>query len=134
MTPAQKVKWLALAVAARWSGASPPPYPCEDVDDLYAAADVDDGMCDAIDEVRGSGEETGLRTGYSRHYESSAVAKRLPDGTWVGWTYWYGGGKHGEPSAVPWMEDAYGVTAREETRVVLVFERSGDDGEEVARG
>lgn len=27
---------------------------------------------------------------------------QAPDGTWVGWTYWYGGGKYAEPSAIPW--------------------------------
>lgn len=129
MTPTQKIKWLALAVAARWNGTSPPPYPCENVDDLYAEADVDDGMRDAINDVRCSGEETGLCTERAGYYENSAVAKQLPDGSWVGWTYWYGGGKHGEPESIPWMEDAYDVTAREETRVVLVFERS-DGGAE----
>jgi hypothetical protein len=43
------------------------------------------------------------------------------DGSYVGWTYWYGGGKHGEPESVPWMEHAYEVEMREETRVVKVF-------------
>jgi hypothetical protein len=43
---------------------------------------------------------------------------QMPDGTWVGWTYWYGGGKHGEPSAMPWIEDAYNLDCKEE-RVMM---------------
>jgi len=46
---------------------------------------------------------------------------------WVGWTYWYGGGKHGEPESVEWMEDAYFVGVKEETRVVLVFSKVEDE-------
>ena len=121
MTPTQKIKWLVLAKAAQWSEADPPPYPCPSVDDLYGAASERDELHDALNEVRCSGEETGLKKDWSRHYESKAVAARLPDGTWVGWTYWYGGGKHANPEEVAWMEDAYDVTAREETRVVRVF-------------
>jgi hypothetical protein len=124
-TPTQKIKWLVLAKAAKWNNAEPPPYPCANVDDLYAAAEENDGLCDAILEVRGSGEDTGLAVDWSYHYESKAVAAQLPDGSWVGWTYWYGGGKHGEPESIPWMEDAYDVTMREETRVVRVFARDG---------
>lgn len=121
MTPTQKVKWLVLATLAKWRKTAPPPYPCPNVDDLYAAEEGADDRHDAVAEVRGSGEETGLPTEWSRNYEANAVAKELPDGTWVGWTYYYGGGKHSEPGAIPWMEDAYTVTAHEETRVVRVF-------------
>lgn len=121
MTPTQKIKWLVLAKAAKWGGEAPPPYPCADVDDLYDAAWEREELYDAVSEVRGSGEETGIEAGWSRHYESKGVAARLPDGSWVGWTYWYGGGKHSDPGSVPWMEDAYDVTMREETRVVRVF-------------
>lgn len=125
MTPVQKIKWLVLAKAAKWCKEEPPPYPCANVDDLYDAADKDGAMQDARDDVRCSGEETGLEAEWSRHYESNAVATQLPDGTWVGWTYWYGGGKHGQPESIQWMEHAYDVTAREETRVVRVFSREG---------
>lgn len=125
MTPTQRIKWLVLAKAAQWSETEPPPYPCPNVDDLYAAAEERDEISDARSEVRGSGEETDIKsTDWSRHYENKSVAARLPDGTWVGWTYWYGGGKHSDPDSVPWMEDAYDVTMREETRVVQVFAKA----------
>lgn len=121
MTPTQKIKWLVLATLADWRKTPPPPYPCPNVDDLYDAEEGSDDLYDAANEVRSSGEETGLSSPPSRNYETTAVAKDLPDGTWVGWTYYYGGGKHSEPGSVPWMDDAYTVTAHEETRVVRVF-------------
>jgi len=55
-----------------------------------------------------------------RHYESKAVAMKMPDGSWIGWTYWYGGGKHGEPEAIDWMNEAYDVDCHEEEKVVVV--------------
>ena len=132
MTPTQKIKWLVLAQAASWAQEDPPPYPCDDVDDLYAEAEERDELSDAVNEVRASGEDTDIETkDWNRHYERKSIAAQLPDGSWVGWTYWYGGGKHGEPESVPWMEDAYDVTMREETRVVRVFAKSDGvrDGE-----
>lgn len=82
-----------------------------------------DGISDALNDFRSSGIRTELPCDYSRHYESAAVARELIDGTWVGWTYWYGGGKHGEPESMEWLDDAYDVKATEEMRPVMVFER-----------
>lgn len=75
---------------------------------------------DAMNEVRCSGQETGLPSPGSRNYESDAVAAQYLDGSWVGWTYWYGGGKHGEPEAVEWIEYAYDVDCVEEQKMVTV--------------
>jgi hypothetical protein len=80
----------------------------------------EDGIRDCVDEFRCSGIPTDLPAPTSRHYESKSVARELMDGTWVGWTYWYGGGKHGEPGAVPWMEHAYDVACVEEEKLVVV--------------
>ena len=132
MTPTQKIKWLVLDKAAQRREEDPPPYPCDDVDDLFAAAEGSGEICDALGDVRASGEDTDIETkGWNRNYECKSIAAQLPDGSWVGWTYWYGGGKHGEPQNVPWMEDAYDVTMREEKRVVRVFAKSDGvrDGE-----
>jgi len=41
-------------------------------------------------------------------------------GDWVGWTYWYGGGKHGEPDAIDWLSDAYNLIVTEEEKLVVV--------------
>ena len=74
----------------------------------------------AMSEVRESGMETDLPAEYSRHYESYAVAVQCPDGSWVGFTYWYGGGKHGEPEAIDWIEYAYDVNCKVEEKVMTV--------------
>lgn len=97
------------------------------VRERHSAAMEDDGYWDAESEVRGGTEKTGLPCDYSRHYEARAVAAQMLDGSWVGWTYWYGGGKHGEPGGVPWIEDAYDVVMTEERRVVRVFTRLAAD-------
>lgn len=51
-------------------------------------------------------DETDITADWSRHYESKFVAKELLNGKWVGYTYWHGGGKYGEPQAIPWMDKA----------------------------
>jgi hypothetical protein len=71
-------------------------------------------------DFRCSGEETDLPTDSSRHYECYEVAREMCDGTWVGWTYWYGGGKFGDPQSISWMADAYEVCVTEEERLVVV--------------
>ena len=92
----------------------------EGIEAAYERLDNEDFLQDARDEIRQSGEETDIPCGYSRHYESNAVAKKMDDGTWVGWDYYYGGGKHGEPSAMPWIDDAYFLECKEEEKVVVV--------------
>lgn len=136
MTPEQKLKWAALLwVKEHGYGekqdylekASSPPTG-EEIDHAWDALYEEDGdsCADGTSEIRGSfTEETGLPCEYSRHYEAKAVAAEMPDGSWVGWTYWYGGGKHGEPGEVDWMEYAYDLTYGEETRTVKVWQKIG---------
>ena len=104
----------------------------EKIDAAFEAIEeqyLDDEVSEAESELRGSyTHETGIKCDYSRHYESKAVARQFGD-KWVGWTYWYGGGKHGEPGSVEWMEHAYFVEAKEETQVVLVFSKPEQEGE-----
>lgn len=101
----------------------------KNVDEVYSSIDDSedsDTLHEMESEFRSSyTHETGIECDYSHHYESKSVACKLRDGRWVGWTYWYGGGKHGDPDAVGWMEDAYFLEAKEETKVVLVFSRVG---------
>lgn len=81
----------------------------------------DSELGDATEELRSSGIETGIESEWSRHYESKSVAAMMTDGTWIGWTYWFGGGKHGEPEAIDWMDSAYFLDCREELRPVKIF-------------
>ena len=82
--------------------------------------EYNDKKQDIQEEISECGVETGLDCEFSRYYDSEAVAAQMSDGTWVGWTYWTGGGKHGEPSSVPWIEDAYYVDCAEEEKMVVV--------------
>jgi len=119
MTPQQKIKAIVIATIARWHNTPLPAITEDSVDELYDAEDEDD-VYEAKAEIREGEIETGLPCEYSRHYESKSVAARTPDGTWVGWTYWYGGGKHGEPEAIDWIEDAYDLSCVEEEKLVTV--------------
>lgn len=120
MTPEQKLKWAILARVAQWNDKIAPDYPCSDIDEQYDELVSQGNHWDAKEEVRSGGVETGLDCDFSRHYESKAVAMKMPDGSWVGWVYWYGGGKHGEPGAVDWMEYAYNLECKEEEKLITV--------------
>jgi len=115
MTPIQKIKYLIVTGAG--CGLV---YPCEDIDIIYSDMEDKDELWDTLSEVRAGEVDTGLPCEYSRHYESTAVAAQLPDGSWVGWTYWYGGGKHGEPESIDWMKDAYDLDCKEEEKFMIV--------------
>lgn len=135
MTPQQKIKHAVLLndleSRNRYNDEPDtlPEITAENVDAVYDQIDQDgDGeIQDAVNEVREGEVETGIECDWSRHYESKSVAAKMPDGSWVGWTYWYGGGKHGEPEAMEWMDGAYDLTVTEEEKVVTVrtFERTG---------
>jgi len=119
MTPEQKIKHAILNIVAKWADAPAPDVTAENVDELYEAAD-ESYVQGAHNKMRSSGIETGLPCKGSRHYESESVAAKMPDGSWVGWTYWYGGGKYGEPEDIEWMDDAYDLDCAEEEKVVIV--------------
>lgn len=122
MTAPQKIKHMILLKAAEWMGVTPPQVTAENIDDLYdGAVESDDGTVhDARNEIRCCGQETGLPCESSRYYETEAVAAQAPDGSWVGWTYYSGGGKHGEPQSMPWIEHAYDLACTEEVKTVTV--------------
>ena len=120
MTPQQKIRHAILLKAAQLSDRSAPDVTEANVDALYEALAVNWGDQDAREEVRGDHVETGLRCESHRSYDSTAVAGQMPDGSWVGWTYWYGGGKHGDPGSMPWMDAAYDLECREEEKIVVV--------------
>lgn len=126
MKPETKLKYAILDLAATWNDEVLPDNLTEDqVEEYWEDTDY---LEDAINEVRCSGIETGLPGQYSRHYESEEVAVQCPNGDWVGFTYWHGGGKHGEPEAIDWMEHAYDLNCVEEEKLVVVqtFTKKGE--------
>lgn len=99
----------------------------KNVGDAWDSLYEQDWTQDAQEDFRSNGEETGIECDWSRHYESKSVAKQLSDGTWVGWTYWYGGGKYGNPEEVEWIDDAYFVNCVSEEKMVVVKTFSKND-------
>lgn len=91
-----------------------------DVEERYDEMVENEEHWDAVSEARAGEVETGLPCDYSRYYESKAVAAQYLDGSWVGWTYWYGGGKHGQPDTIDWIEYGYDLSCTEEEKVVTV--------------
>lgn len=113
MTPHQKLKYLALL---RFD---PDIIVTEDiVEELFDL--YQDDLQDDLYALRFGDVETEVPCEHSRYYESKSVAVQTPDGSWVGWTYWYGGGKHGEPEAIDWMNKAYNLSCTEEQKLVTI--------------
>lgn len=120
MTPEQRIKREILLDDAEQTG-NVVEITAENVDEIYDKLLVQNGYhYDYESEFRYGQEETSVPCEYSRHYESKSVASKLSDGTWVGWTFWYGGGKHGEPEAIDWMGEAYELDVTEEEKIVTV--------------
>jgi len=120
MTPYEKVQALIIDWAMRNSEYPAQPITDENVEELWDDLNMTDYHWDARSETRVGTVETGLDCPSSRHYECKAVAAKALDGSWVGWPYWYGGGKHGEPEAIDWMGDAYDLDCVEEQKMVTV--------------
>lgn len=115
----QKIKAMIVAKAIEF-GSDADAVINGEPDAAYDHLVEHDEHWDAMNEVREGEVETGIPCEWSRHYESKSVAARAPDGSWVGWTYWYGGGKHGAPEEVDWVEGAYDLVVTEEEKMVTV--------------
>lgn len=121
MTPAEKIRFAILTEAIKDGVISvDEPITSENVVELYESNNEEYELQDYESAFREGTVETGLKCEWSRHYESKSVAARMPDGSWVGWTYWYGGGKHGEPESIDWIDSAYDVACTEEEKMVVV--------------
>jgi hypothetical protein len=96
-------------------------YPTSNqIEDVYDDLHMNSIIYDIQSGIRQGEEDTLLSCPSSRHYESKSVAVEYFDGSWIGWTYWYGGGKHGEPDCIDWMEDCYDIICdKEEKRVII---------------
>jgi len=101
--------------------------PAEFIEELWDKCVELDILDPYISDYRYSGIDTGLLERYSdRYYESKEVAKQITrSDKWIGWTYWYGGGKHGEPEAVDWMNDCYLLEIEVAMKPVMEFKVVG---------
>lgn len=136
MTPEYKIKkTILLSVAGDYSNSTGEKFFLGNEDEIEKAWDQlgNDWLQDARNEFRESGEKTNIpmadsRWNLMRCYECDEVAKEMFDGSWVGWTYWYGGGKHGDADAIDWIDFAYDLNCKEEEKLVIVrtFEKVVD--------
>lgn len=122
LTPEQTIKMIILQSIADSIdyGYEYAKHTGEEIDELFDDPELEDEIYETKYEIREGEVETDIPSEYSRHYESKSVATQAPNGQWVGWTYWYGGGKHGEPEAIDWMEYAYFLDVKEEEKLVVV--------------
>lgn len=125
MTASQRLKAIIIQTYIEMQELPTRALTAENVDAVYA--EYDDDMGDAREEIRAGRYNTGLTTEYNgdlrgafRNYEYDEVAMQDFDGKWIGWTYWHGGGKHSEPTAIPWVELAYFLDCKEEEQVMVV--------------
>jgi len=127
MTAEQEIKREILLDAILDSRIQPHPsgeITSENVDAFYREARKHD-ISEYANDFRTSGTETKIKSeNWSRNYESDEVGARLKNGLWVGWTYWHGGGKHGDPESIDWMDGAYFLDVKEEEKMVIVREFS----------
>lgn len=127
MTPTQKIKkHLLNRLAVSDSLQLPELATGEQVDIVYAqyGSTHGDELHDISSGVRAGQVQTSLlpyicNARLLRDYDADMVATQMDDGSWVGWTYWHGGGRHGEPSAIQWMEDAIELSCVETEKVII---------------
>ena len=127
MTPTQRIKELIISDVIsdsenRLMGRDIGKVSGDDVDEYYDELRASPDYRCEIAEAKYNNRE-GISTGlyckeYSRHYESEIVAVKVLDGSYVAWIYWSGGGKHGEPEEIDWMEDAFFVDCEEKQEMV----------------
>lgn len=122
MTPKQKIKKEILLITQKydkdivWEELT-----ADNVDRIYSDVLVEKDLhWDLEQDFRCSGESTNLGAPFNRNYEANQVARKLSDGTWISWTYWYGGGKHGNPEEIEWMNEAREVNVEEEEKLVII--------------
>ena len=122
MTPYQKIqKEIVLLTIQNTDFNWPAEITEENVDTVWELCY--DYRQDAKEEFRSSGIDTGLECEWSRYYESKSVAKQLSDGSYIGFVYWFGGGKHGEPEEIDWMDDAYELEVTEVMMPIKQFKK-----------
>ena len=126
MTPLQKIKTtiLKLAIINNHIDLDFSTINESNIDELY---DLYHSEIEEIEyDFREGSEATNIEPLYSRHYESRSVASEMSDGSWVGWTYWYGGGKHANPEDINWINEAYNVEYVEKQVTIKVFNKIED--------
>lgn len=102
----------------------------ENLEEVWGIGSEDCSLQDAMYEVRCGDRETNIPCDGGRHYEAKSVAAYCEwDNSWVGWTHYYGGGKHSDPDSIDWIPYAYDLDCVEEQKMVTVrtFTKKGEE-------
>lgn len=93
--------------------------------DEWSETTIADYVNQTKEELRSGTVETNVPPEYARHrghFESRSVAMFVEYehfAGYIGWTYWYGGGKHTYPEYIDWVKDAYFLDCVEEQVVTI---------------
>lgn len=119
MTPQEKIKQKVVFHLTQKLMETP-----DRIEDAYDELD-EDAKQNYLSELREGEYETDIPKEYCRYYETKSMAIEALDGSWVGFTYYFGGGKHSNPEEIEWMEDAYdlNMVAKEEVVVVKYWSK-----------
>ena len=84
---------------------------------------IEDFISEVKHETRSGDFETNITPPCLRNYEVKSVAKKLKhedfDG-YIGWNYYYGGGKHSNPEELEWVGEAYFLELVEQREIVTI--------------
>jgi len=123
MTPEQYIKQEILALTSDWSGEEfDYNLPAEEIEKLYDELVTKSEHWDGRNEIRSGQVETDLECDGGRVFEAKSVAMKTHDGKWVGWTYYYGGGKHADAEGKEWMSESYFLDCNEKEKLVIIRE------------
>lgn len=120
LTPKQKIERTVLKAVLTAEGIQENGLLDPDFDISSLIDEYDGDYRDTLSEFRYGEYKTGLDCESTRNYEVEGVAARMLDGSYVGWKYYFGGGKHSNPKEIDWMSDAYNVNRVDEEKLVIV--------------
>ncbi len=97
--------------------------------DKYYKEDKYGNIYDTEAEVKEGDYKTDIPCEWSRHYETESVAVLALDKSYIGWTRFFGGGKHSEPEAID--IEPYDLDCHEESKMMIVRAFSKKPSKEV---
>lgn len=115
LTPQQVGQLLILRTYWRWENdpMADAELTAAEIAQFYDDLGEDDLLIDAFNDTRHQGTASDIPTrihfSWTRNYEVDTHVIHLDDQRGLAFNYVTGGGKHGEPDAYPWIDEAWFV-------------------------